>query len=251
MKDSKPGLGSESQRSGPTLGVALLENNNLTADYGRYRSRDGVGLGISEIGIFECPATWPVDSVYAIAKGGVSQAVLDGTDGASAGVVAAVRRLAPESDLVITNCGFFWRGWKLLRGTNQTPVLLSALDFLDLALGMTAGPVGVLVHSASSAAAMLSQHPGRTRLRIVGFNDLPSWLAIESPDFMSLDTWTFDSLRDEFLRRLQVELADGQLKEARLLILECTAMPMWRAEIRRLTNVPIFDVMSVAKALLG
>ncbi|TIQ17834.1 MAG: hypothetical protein E5X61_27915, partial [Mesorhizobium sp.] len=167
--------------SGPTLGVALMEYNNLTADYGRFSRADRVGLGSDCIGSIECPASWPFDTVYAVARGGGPRETLAGADSAVQGVTRAVHRLESEADLVIANCGFFWCGWKLLRGSNETPALLSGLDFLDLALSATSGLIGVLTFSKPCVEALLHDQNGIERLRIVGFSDLPSWKVIEDP----------------------------------------------------------------------
>lgn len=235
----------------PTLGVALMEYNNLTADYGRFSRSDRVGLGSDCIGSIECPASWPFDTVYAVARGGGPRETLAGADSAVRGVTRAVHRLESEADLVIANCGFFWCGWTLLRGSTETPVLLSGLDFLDLALSATSGLIGVLTYSKPCVEALLRDHSGIKRMRIVGFSDLPSWKAIEEPDCFELGGWTEASLRDEFVTRLERELSDGSLKDVRALVIECVGMPKWRPDIRKLTNVPIFDLVSITKSLLA
>ncbi|RWN56409.1 MAG: hypothetical protein EOR99_34930 [Mesorhizobium sp.] len=237
--------------SGPTLGVALMDYNNLTADYGRFSPTDRVGLGSDCIGSIECPASWPFDTIYSVARGGGPRETLAGADSAVRGVTQAVHCLESESDLVIANCGFFWCGWKLLRGSNETPVLLSGLDFLDLALSATSGLIGVLTFSKPCVEALLRDHDGIRRMRIVGFSDLPSWKAIEEPDCFESGGWTEESLRDEFVTRLESELSDGSLKNVRALVIECVGMPKWRSDIRKLTNVPIFDLMSITKSLLA
>ncbi|MCA0051165.1 aspartate/glutamate racemase family protein [Mesorhizobium sp. B283B1A] len=237
--------------SAPTLGVALMEYNNLTADYGQFSPTDRVGLGSDCVGSIECPASWPFDTVYAVARGGGPRETLAGADSAVEGITRAVHRLESDADLVIANCGFFWCGWKSLRGSTQIPVLLSGLDFLDLALSATAGSVGVLTYSKPCVEALLRDHSGIRRMRIVGFSDLPSWKAIEEPDCFGVGGWTEESLREEFLIRLKTELNDGSLKDVRALVIECVGMPKWRSDIRKLTNVPIFDLMSITKSLLA
>ncbi|RWJ45243.1 MAG: hypothetical protein EOR30_27775 [Mesorhizobium sp.] len=239
------------KRTNPALGIALMEYDNLTADYGRFSPADQIGLGSDMAGSVECPASWPFDTVYAVARGGGPRQTLAGEESAVEGVARAVHRLESDADLVIANCGFFWCGWKQLRGSTDTPVLLSGLDFLDLALSATSGPIGVLTYSKPSAEALLREHSGVKRMRIVGFGDLPSWKAFEEPDCFETGGWSDESLRMEFLARLESELKHGELKDVRALVIECVGMPKWRMEIRQLTTVPIFDLISITKCLLA
>jgi hypothetical protein len=234
----------------PILGVALLDNHHVRASFGRFSPEQREGLGSQQPGSFECPATWPVPTVHAVAGGAGPEPTLRGSAAAVAGLEEAVKRLAPEVDLITTNCGFFWSGWRKLRGEMRTPLLLSGLDFLDVALGMTTGPVGVLTYSEECLREMLKEHPQLTRLRIVGYSDLPAWAAIRVPDYVARGGWSPEALQAEFLERTRAEFGRGRLRDIAVLVLECTGMPQYRSELRKLTTVPIFDVHALATALL-
>ena len=234
----------------PILGVACLENDHLNADYGRFEPSDQAGIGLDEPGSFGSPASWPVTTVYAVAKGGGPVAAVSGADEAASGVANAVHKLVPETDFIIADCGLFWSGWKYLRGQTETPVMLSGLDLLDLALGMSTAPVGILTHSEPATVKMLADHPKRNRMSILGFNDLKSWKATETPDYVAKGGWSEESLKSEFLERLGPELKFGKLQDVRSIVIECTRMPKWRADIRKLTSVPIFDIKSFTQAAL-
>lgn len=56
----------------------------------------------------------------------------------------------------------------------RTPVLLSALELPSYALESST-LVGILTMSKDLTEKMLVDHPGRSRLRIVGVSDQPTW----------------------------------------------------------------------------
>jgi hypothetical protein len=236
------------RRSDPTLGVVLLDCDHYTDRFGRFEPTDERGLGSLPAGFFESPATWPVSTVFAVAPGAQPNETIRGTLQATEGLVESVGALAPHCDLIVADCGFFWAARARARLSGTT--LISGLDLLDLAGVMTSQPIGLLTFSEQDVRNLLADHPLYDRLRVVGLIDQPNWNALDDTAFGDSGKWTVAGLRDELLHVVAQELRDGAFKDAGVLVLECTCLPQFRADLRGLTTLPILDAASVAKMAL-
>jgi hypothetical protein len=245
------GMGPEGEAPrAPRLGVVLLDCRHYQAPYGRFEPSDQTGLGTLNAGFYECPATWPVPTSFAVAEGATPSATIEGEDRAVTGLLGALARLAPETDLIVTDCGFFWRARTLPEVVLQGTTLVSSLDLLDLAARLAPGPIGVLTYSERSLKRLLAEHPLLGRLRIVGLSDQPQWSHFASEDFAVRPAWTREGIRDELLGLAAQELAGGRLRDAQVLVLECTCFPQFREDLRRLTSLPILDGATLARSAL-
>lgn len=234
-----------------TLGVVLLDSDHYVAERGRFSPADPQGLGRLPRGFFECPATWPVPTEFAVAKGATAKATLRLEKQTVEGLKTAVGDLAQRCDVVVANCGFFWGAWGAMSCGFPTVLLLSGLDVLDLVAVSTNKPIGVLTYSKEDAVQLLKDHPSFDRLRLVGLSDLPAWTAFGYDDYVTNGKWTVEQLRREFLRRVEQELGGGTLSEVGSIILECTVLPQFIGDLRGLTTLPVFDLASLAKAALA
>lgn len=228
-----------------TLGIVLLDCDHLAPGPLTFDPTHHRGLGVLPAGFFECPATWPVPTSYVVAPAATPAATLRGEPAALDGLREAIDVLTPRSDLVITNCGFFWAARSSPRRYSGA-VLVSGFDLLDLAGIMTRAPIGILTYSAERAAELLRSHPLVPRLRIVGVDDCPAWSVLTRDDWVTAGGWTQEDLGRELLAVANHELTAGSLRDVGILLLECTAMPQFREQVRRITTVPILDLASVA-----
>jgi hypothetical protein len=230
----------------PRLGVVLLDCDHYTSSVGRFTPDDEKGLGSLPAGFFECPATWPVPTTFAVAPGATPSATIEGQDRALEGLAMAAATLAPEVDLIITDCGFFWRA--RIKPDMGLPgaTLISSLDLLDLAAVITSRPIGVLTYSEPNAKRLLAAHPQYERLRIVGLSDQPNWSVFSRRDFARNQQWTMDGIRSELRQVVGDELRSGRLKDIGVVVLECTCFPQFRADLRNITALPILDAASLA-----
>jgi hypothetical protein len=202
------------------------------------------------VGFVTNPRTWPWPVEFRAARGVDNDAALHGSDGMHASVEHAITALDGRCDLIVGNCGFFWRASDSCNGTSVTPVLLSSLDIVDVAVRMTSAPVGVLTYSQPDCEEMLKSHPDAHRLRIIGYSDLPAWQALRPTDWVQRREWSVKALKEQFIERTERELASGHLVDARVILLECTVMPQFRKDLRRLTAMPVFDILTLARSML-
>lgn len=237
-------------RTGRRLGVistevaSVHETLDLPDPFAGLTPHPGVPTGY-----FHHPDFWPVPTAWAIARCGAG--LLEGSPACIDAIVKAVHRLAPYCDLIVGNCGYLYHARSAVRP--ETPTLLSGLQLLPNALESSTRPVGVLTFDKDATAKMLASHPDFSRLRIVGVSHLPSWSLFLNPDRYEkgLLMMNADNLRREIVETCSRERKAGAFTEIGSLILECTAMPQFRAEIASALRVPIWDIAAFAKALLG
>jgi hypothetical protein len=231
----------------PRLGLILMDQAHARAS----GSADPVPDAEAPPWSYTLPGAWPVPWRAVVAAGAGAEPTLAGDAEAVEAIVAAARELEPDCRLLLGNCGFFWAARARLRESVRTPVLLSSLDLLDFALAVTAGRVGVLTFDRDSLAAMLARHPGLDRLRLLGLSGLPQWSLLADDDYWERDGWSVDGLRVELRDHLATALAEGGcLGDVGLLVLECTILPYYRPDLRAVTDLPMIDASSIARALL-
>lgn len=242
---------SDSETDRPRLGIVLLDLPHQTADFGLFTPDDTRGIGTLPQGWYECPASWPVPTAFAVASGAGATATVRGEPSAGEGVRAAVEHLSDFSDLIIGDCGFFWAARRHAALPRSVPTLISAVDLLEIAGKVTEREIGVLTFSAPHCEELLSKHPMRDRLRIVGVSDQPNWALLAEEDYAVNPAWSSSALERELTERLSNSRADGTLSDIGALVLECTVMPQFRKALRSVASLPIFDLASTAVALLG
>jgi hypothetical protein len=240
-----------SHREDPVLGLIHLDCAHLTFAEGTFRPDDHVGIGPLPRGFFENPQTWSTPTRYTVARGAGVLGTLRGDAAAIRGLKQAVVRIASTTDLVITNCGFFWSARAKWKQRFPGTVLLSGLELLEIALGLTPQPVGVVTFSAEDCRRLLDGHPDSARIRVAGVDHLPTWTMLREDDWALRGGWTVDGFRKELVGFIEKELREGSLLGIGSLLLECTAMPQFRDDIRTVTSVPILDIAEFARAALA
>lgn len=233
------------------LGVVLLDLPHYREKFGVFEPGDEQGLGSLPRGFFEHPMTWPVPTAFAVAPGATARRTLDAHPAAAEGLLTALGQLRGHCRVVITDCGFFWAARRALSDLPDPPLLSSGLELLELAARMTDRPIGILTFSAPSLEPLLSDHPLRDRLRVVGFSDLSQWAAFDCEDYATNRRWTLAEFRDQMLQRIGEELDGGSLAQVGALVIECSLMPQFGREIRELSGLPVLDSASAALAMLG
>lgn len=233
----------------PVLGIVLLDGPHYSPAFGRFSPSDRNGLGSLPVGFFESPMTWPVATAYAVAEGATTGATRDTEPSAIRGLEEAVRRLAPVADVIISDCGFFYGGLAEAEIDRVVPTIVSGLELIVVAGAFTRGPIGVLTANGARVKEMLASHRLAERIRIAGVEDMPSWAALGDTNFAE-SAWTTTSLRDELLHTVRIELETGSFRGIRSLVIECTVMPQFRAELVDLVRMPVLDVARAATCLL-
>lgn len=132
--------------------------------------------------------------------------------------------------------------------SDNTVRLLSALELLPYALASSSRPVGILTFDKRLTEQMLADHPDASRLRIVGLSDQANWSNFWAPDWYAKKLRaSTDALRRELLEVCLRERQTGAFTEIVSLVLECTAMPQFRADIVAAIRVPTWDIAAFAK----
>lgn len=234
-----------------TIGVVLLDSDHYTREAGRFGPSDEVGLGRLPRGFFECPASWSITTEFAVAEDASARAVIGGERRALEGLERALTKLASKCDVVVANCGFFWAARKSMPSDLPAFILLSGLDFLDMAALSNGEPIGILTYSERDAYRLLRDHPLVERLRIVGVDDLEGWSHLIRDDYATVGDWGVDQLRTELTKRVSQEFRGGKLHDVGSVIIECTAMPQFLADLHELISVPMFDIATFATNLVG
>ena len=234
------------------LGVVLLdaEHSVETLDWenpDEWLPPSGLGEGF-----FGHPAAWPLPVLFAVAHGATAAAAAKSTAEALDGIAAAVGRLDGRCDLIVGGCGYFGAAWPLLGSPPSTPTILSALDLLDLALSSSRRDAAVLSMSAAAALSFLGERSDFDRIRVVGLDHCADWKAIGRPDWVSNPQWSVEGLEKNLQEVLDVEMQPGGgLHGVGAVVLECTVLPQFAAIIRDRVGVPVYDLISIVKAIVG
>ncbi|MEP1933400.1 MAG: aspartate/glutamate racemase family protein [Roseibium sp.] len=161
--------------------------------------------------------------------------------------INGAQRLEAEGVRAITgSCGFLALFQKELTASVNIPVFASSLIQVPLAYQMTgaSAPVGVLT---ASAAALTSGHfkgvgADNIPVAIMGLDDAPEFSAVILKNTRtSMDT---DLIEAEVLKAARQLVQDAP--DIRALVLECTDLPPYAAELQGVLNMPIFDLTTLA-----
>ncbi|TCK94644.1 hypothetical protein [Paraburkholderia sp. BL9I2N2] len=230
------------------LGVIKLDRDDVSKKSSETAERETVMPFM-----VDDPACWSLPICKTVAKGANAVANKVPTPAAARGILEAARRLDGCTNLIIGGCGYMWASRKHLYGQTSTPVLTSALEFVDLALRMTKLPVGIITWDAVPLVPLLKDQPGFERLRFVSIRDLPdcaNWVldpcALEQPC-----GWRKERMAQQLAERLAEAFGkDGVFHDVGILVLECTLLPDFRKTIRSVTPIPVLDLLHFAKAAL-
>jgi Asp/Glu/hydantoin racemase len=146
---------------------------------------------------------------------------------------------------ITTSCGFLARFQKDLTAAVTVPVFTSALMLVPLVHRMLAPGrrVGILTFDASALTERALEDAGITSdisVAIAGMEPESEFQRAILEDRTTMDV--------ESVRREHVEVA-ARLCAAHpdmgAIVLECTNMPPYRADIQRVTGLPVFDIVQL------
>ena len=148
---------------------------------------------------------------------------------------------------ITTNCGFLSKFQRELASEVAVPVFTSALMLVPLVHRML-GPgraVGLLTVNASSLTADHLAGAGITAdipLVIAGMETEKEFTRVLLGDEMELDV---DVAREEHVRVARRLV--GEHPGIGAIVLECTNMPPYAADVQRVTGLPVFDITSLVR----
>lgn len=150
---------------------------------------------------------------------------------------------------ISTNCGFLAKFQRELAGAVSVPVFTSSLMLVPLVARMLAPgrAVGILTVDASSLHAEHLVAAGigpDTPTVIAGLEAGRAFTRVLLDDLLELDV---DAARQEHVR-VAHQLVTVH-PEVGAIVLECTNMPPYRAEIQQTTGLPVFDITTLVRML--
>ena len=182
--------------------------------------------------------------------GGASpeRVVRGGAEGLLPAFVDGARALEREGvGAITTNCGFLVKFQRELASAVSVPVFTSSLLLVPLVHRMLSPGrrVGVLTVDAASLSAEHLEGAGigaEVPLAVAGLEGEKEFTRVMLGDEMELDV---DLAREEHVRvarRLITEHPD-----VGAIVLECTNMPPYTADIQRETGRPVFDITTLVR----
>jgi Asp/Glu/hydantoin racemase len=146
---------------------------------------------------------------------------------------------------ITTNCGFLVKFQRELAASVAVPVFTSSLLLVPLVHRMLppGRQVGVLTVNAATLGPEHLEGAGigpETPLVVTGMEGEKEFTRVMLGDELELDV---DLAREEHVRVAQRLLSEHP--DVGAIVLECTNMPPYAADIQRVTGVPVFDVLSL------
>ena len=182
--------------------------------------------------------------------------VRGGAAGLLAAFVEGARALEHEgAGAITTNCGFLVTFQRELAAAVSVPVFTSSLLLVPLVHRMLAPGrrVGVLTVNAASLTPEHLESAGigpDVPLAIAGLEGEKEFTRVLLGDELELDV---DLAREEHVRVARRLIAERP--DVGAIVLECTNMPPYAADIQRETGLPVFDIVSLVRmahdALVG
>jgi Asp/Glu/hydantoin racemase len=194
-------------------------------------------------------ATFPFPVRYhRVAGASPDRVVRGGAEGLLPAFVEGARALEREGvGAITTNCGFLVRFQRPLADAVRVPVFTSSLLLVPLVHRMLprGRRVGVLTVNAASLTREHLDGAGigaEVPLAVAGLEGEKEFARVLLADEVELDV---DLAREEHVRvarRLVAEYPD-----VGAIVLECTNMPPYAADVQRATGLPVFDIVSLVR----
>jgi Asp/Glu/Hydantoin racemase len=152
---------------------------------------------------------------------------------------------------VTTNCGFLVKHQAELTAAVRVPVLTSSLLLVPLVHRMLppGRRVGILTVNAATLGDEHLRGAGIGRdipLAVAGLEGEKEFTRVLLGDEAELDV---DEARDEHVRVARRLVSDHP--DIGALVLECTNMPPYAADIQRVSGLPVFDIVSLVTLVHG
>jgi Asp/Glu/hydantoin racemase len=175
-----------------------------------------------------------------------------GAEGLLPAFVDGARALAAEGvGAITTNCGFLVKYQRELAATVGVPVFTSSLLLVPLVHRLLAPGrrVGILTVNAGTLGPELLAAAGIARdvpLAVAGLETEKEFTRVLLGDELDLDVEAARAEHVRVARRLVDEHPD-----VGAIVLECTNMPPYAADIQRATGRPVFDIVSLVTMVHG
>jgi hypothetical protein len=183
---------------------------------------------------------------HRVAGASPGRVVRGGAEGLLPAFVEGARALEREGvGAITTNCGFLVKLQRELSAAVSVPVFTSSLLLVPLVQRMLSPGrrVGVLTVDASALTPehLLGAGIGPdVPLAVAGMEGEKEFTRVMIGDEAELDV---DLARDEHVRVARRLV--GEHPDVGAIVLECTNMPPYTADIQRATGLPVFDVVSL------
>lgn len=175
-----------------------------------------------------------------------------GAEGLLPAFIDGARQLEREGvGAITTNCGFLVKYQHQLAAAVRVPVFTSSLLLVPLVHRMLAPgrSVGVMtVNSVGLTAEHLAGAgigPG-IPLVVAGMEGEKEFTRVLLDDELELDV---DAAREEHVRVARRLVGDHP--DIGAIVLECTNMPPYTADVQRVTGLPVFDIVSLVTMAHG
>ncbi len=194
-------------------------------------------------------ATFPFPVRYhRVAGADPDRVVRGGAEGLLEPFVEGARRLEAEGvGAITTNCGFLVKFQRELAAAVRVPVFTSSLLLVPLVHAMLppGRRIGILtVHAGSLTPAHLAGAGIRpdVPLAVAGLETEKEFTRVLLGNELVLDV---DLAREEHVRVARRLVAEHP--DVGAIVLECTNMPPYAADVQRETGRPVFDITSLVR----
>ena len=148
---------------------------------------------------------------------------------------------------ISTNCGFLSKFQKEIAAAVKIPVFTSSLMLVPLVHRMLAPgrAVGILTVDGSSLTPEHFRGAGigpDVATVVAGLEGEKEFTRVLLDDLLTLDV---EAAREEHVSVVRRMIA--QHPEVGAIVLECTNMPPYRADIQRVTGLPVFDIVTLVR----
>ena len=198
-------------------------------------------------------ATFPFPVRYHRVEGAAPDLVVRrGAEGLLPAFIAGARQLESEGvGAITTNCGFLVKFQAQLAGSVNVPVFTSTLLLVPLVHRMLPPRrrVGLMTVSAATLTAEHLRGAGigeDVPLAVAGLEGEKEFTRVLLGDELELDVELAREEHVRVARRLVAEHPD-----VGAIVLECTNMPPYAADVQRATGLPVFDIVSLVTLLHG
>lgn len=178
--------------------------------------------------------------------------VRKGAQGLLPAFVEGARQLEREGvGAVTTNCGFLVKYQAELAASVRIPVLTSSLLMVPLVHRMLppGRRIGILTVNAPGLGDQHLRGAGigpEIPLAVAGLEGEKEFTRVLLGDELELDV---DLAREEHIRVARRLIADHP--DVGAIVLECTNMPPYAADVQRATGLPVFDIVSLVTLVHG
>ena len=194
-------------------------------------------------------ATFPFPVRYHRVQGASPDLVVRrGAEGLLSDVIEGARALEREGvGAVTTNCGFLVKYQREMAAAVRVPVFTSSLLLVPLVYSMLAPGRRVGVMTVNSASLGPEHLAGagigpEIPLAVAGLEGEKEFTRVLLGDEMELDP---DLCREEHVRVARRLVAEHP--DIGAIVLECTNMPPYTADIQRETGRPVFDITTLVR----